>query len=134
MAQLPQVTSSVEHLNFMGENFVPIQNIGSLLLMGIFDVVECFHQVVWDALVAGDVAGEEPDLRHGEDVASPVAGRGEVWAPHVQRHQLLSVDQKVLLGSDGNRMGRVPVMFAYFDQTAGQNDLEIVVVNSSDHI
>ena len=112
---------------------MPVQNVTSLLLMRIFERIKCLHQVIRGALLR-NVVPHHSYLRHRHYVVSPLLGGGEAGRPHVQGHGLLSVDQKVLLGSDGNRMGRVPVMFAYFDQTAGQNDLEIVVVNSSDHI
>ena len=123
MAQLSQVTSSVEHLNFMGQIFMPVQNVASLLLMGIFERIKGLHRVIRDALLRY-VAADHSDLRHGHHVVSPLLGGGEAGRPDVQRHHLLSVDQEVLPDSQRDGMGRVPVLFAYFDLTAGQTDLE----------
>ena len=102
---------------------MPVQNVTSLLLMGIFERIKGLHQVIRDALLRY-VAAHHSDLRHGHHVVSPLPGAGEAGRPDVQGHHLLSVDQEVLPDSQWDRMAGVPVLFAYFDLTAGQTDLK----------
>ena len=123
MAQLSQVTSSVEHLNFMGQILMSVQNVTSLLLMGISERIKGLQRVVRDALLRY-VAAHHSDLRHGHHVVPPLLGAGEAGRPDVERHHLLAVDQEVLPDGERDRLGRVPVLFAYFDLTAGQTDLK----------
>ncbi len=124
VAQLPEITAPVDHLDLQRQSGVSVEDIAALLGHREVLAVEGGHPGIRDTGL-GRIAGQDADLSDRRHVIPPLFGAGERGGPDVKRQQLFPVNQEILLHLDGDQMGLVPIVSADFYLTSRQPDLVV---------